>query len=350
MKRLSQVEKIVGMSRRTIQEYENSGLAQKPTKKNKYGHLLYSEKDIHRLLELKLYKELGYQIPDIKKLQKLSAAEAAKQREEMIASPKKERDRINDLLVIAEAVTCEQDISAYALDMRKFTAQTKLGADKTLKMMSVSGSLWNKIGIEEYLSPTFSLEGIVDSVNLHLEKIAEYAEQGLDAIEPLVQEEYDAVFQLLSNYFAGSSYAIGRLLGRIGRLVETELREEFSEEEQEDLDVLVKYLVKGAKCFQTSERATATDQKIYDTLLSFVTLKQNHFPSDSPEVQQEIKTLFDICNQFTILVPEGRRKVFRFLGEISEFEFPKLFVNQTDADIFVFFADAIKTFLSTLES
>ena len=37
MKSLSEVEKLVGLKRRAIQEYEDKGLAIKPTHKNKYG-------------------------------------------------------------------------------------------------------------------------------------------------------------------------------------------------------------------------------------------------------------------------------------------------------------------------
>lgn len=38
MMTLQQVVETTGMSRRVIQEYEDYGLAERPTKKNKYGH------------------------------------------------------------------------------------------------------------------------------------------------------------------------------------------------------------------------------------------------------------------------------------------------------------------------
>lgn len=68
MKTLSEVSKLVGLSRRMIQEYESSGLAKTPTTKNKYGHLLYSDDDIDKLWQLRFYKELGYKKGDIEKI------------------------------------------------------------------------------------------------------------------------------------------------------------------------------------------------------------------------------------------------------------------------------------------
>ena len=42
MKTLNEVVDIVGLKRRAIQEYEEAGLADKPTTKNKSGYLWFS--------------------------------------------------------------------------------------------------------------------------------------------------------------------------------------------------------------------------------------------------------------------------------------------------------------------
>lgn len=70
MKSLHEVEKIVGLNRRVIQEYESKGVAIKPTHKNKYGYLLYDTPEIERLWQLKFYRELGYRIPEIEEIRK----------------------------------------------------------------------------------------------------------------------------------------------------------------------------------------------------------------------------------------------------------------------------------------
>ena len=44
MKSLEEVSKIVGLSRRAIQEYEKAGVVQKPTHRSKRGYLRYDIK------------------------------------------------------------------------------------------------------------------------------------------------------------------------------------------------------------------------------------------------------------------------------------------------------------------
>ena len=60
MKTITDAAKIVGLSRRMIQEYEKAGVAIKPTEKNKYGYLIYDDRTIGRLWQIRFYKELGY--------------------------------------------------------------------------------------------------------------------------------------------------------------------------------------------------------------------------------------------------------------------------------------------------
>ena len=63
-----QVAENVGLSVRIIQEYEKAGLAFKPTHRNKRGYLLYDDREVNRLWQIRFYRELGYdnkQIHDI---------------------------------------------------------------------------------------------------------------------------------------------------------------------------------------------------------------------------------------------------------------------------------------------
>lgn len=71
MKSIEEVQKIVGLSWRMIREFEKAGLAQKPDKRNKYGYLLYEEKHIERLWQLRFCKELNYKKKEMKKYLKM---------------------------------------------------------------------------------------------------------------------------------------------------------------------------------------------------------------------------------------------------------------------------------------
>ena len=58
---------LVGVSRRSIQGYENVGLMA-PTDKNKYGHLLYDEAALHRARMIKFMQSLGFKLKEIKEV------------------------------------------------------------------------------------------------------------------------------------------------------------------------------------------------------------------------------------------------------------------------------------------
>lgn len=64
---LRELCKIVGVSRRSIQCYENEGLMTY-TDKNKYGHLLYNEDMLKRAKMIRFMQEVGFMLKDIKGL------------------------------------------------------------------------------------------------------------------------------------------------------------------------------------------------------------------------------------------------------------------------------------------
>ncbi len=102
MKKLKEVSKATGLSRRMIQEYEKSGLLNKPESKNKYGHLQYDESEMMRLWQLCFYKELGYDHNKIKEIETSQDISDSEQRlEEAIALLEKKKERLDNLIRIA---------------------------------------------------------------------------------------------------------------------------------------------------------------------------------------------------------------------------------------------------------
>lgn len=65
MKTLKEVCVECGVTRRTIQGYEEMGLVI-ATSKNKYGHLLYDQKARERISRIRLYQQLGFAKKEIK--------------------------------------------------------------------------------------------------------------------------------------------------------------------------------------------------------------------------------------------------------------------------------------------
>lgn len=74
MKRVEEVCRLSGVSRRTLQYYDDEGLL--PAKRSEENYRLYDEAAMERLWEILWYKEIGFKLKEIK---------------EILAVPRKER-------------------------------------------------------------------------------------------------------------------------------------------------------------------------------------------------------------------------------------------------------------------
>lgn len=66
-KTLSEIRKELGISRKAIQGYEKHGLIS-PCGKDKYGHLIYDDKTVERIIRIRFYQKLGFSVKEIKEL------------------------------------------------------------------------------------------------------------------------------------------------------------------------------------------------------------------------------------------------------------------------------------------
>ena len=64
-KTLRQVCDELGISRRTIQGYEEKQLVQ-PIARNKYGHLLYDDKAVKRIAFIRFSQQIGFTVKEIR--------------------------------------------------------------------------------------------------------------------------------------------------------------------------------------------------------------------------------------------------------------------------------------------
>ena len=67
LKTLAEVCSITKASRRAIQGYEEKGLVV-AKEKNKYGHLLYDDEMVRRIVRIKLYQKIGFKVREIKEI------------------------------------------------------------------------------------------------------------------------------------------------------------------------------------------------------------------------------------------------------------------------------------------
>lgn len=66
MKKIKEVIELSGLSRRTLQYYDDTGLMD--NKRTAENYRLYGEEDLQQLWEIILYKEMGFRLDEIRKL------------------------------------------------------------------------------------------------------------------------------------------------------------------------------------------------------------------------------------------------------------------------------------------
>ena len=66
MKKIKEVIELSGLSRRTLQYYDDTGLMD--NKRTAENYRLYGEKELQQLWEIILYKEMGFRLDEIRKL------------------------------------------------------------------------------------------------------------------------------------------------------------------------------------------------------------------------------------------------------------------------------------------
>lgn len=93
-KKLHELCDELGVTRRTIQGYENAGLVS-ASGRNKYGHLLYDEKAQKRIARILLYQRIGFKLRQIRELIDAPDAIVKAALEKQILHLKEERKNID---------------------------------------------------------------------------------------------------------------------------------------------------------------------------------------------------------------------------------------------------------------
>lgn len=73
VKKISEISRIAGVSKRTLQFYDDEGMLK--VKRNENNHRLYDEKSLDRLWEIMPHKEMGLELGEIKQLLELTENE-----------------------------------------------------------------------------------------------------------------------------------------------------------------------------------------------------------------------------------------------------------------------------------
>lgn len=97
MKKLSEVCKITGVTRRTLQEYDKIGLL-KPTSTTEAGYWLYDSAAIQKLILIQIFVEVGYERKTIKRLFESPTLDMYEEFDRLIDTLEKKRKRIDGMI------------------------------------------------------------------------------------------------------------------------------------------------------------------------------------------------------------------------------------------------------------
>lgn len=102
MKKIKDVIKITGLSRRTLQYYDEQGLVQ--PKRTKENYRLYGGDELQRLWKLLIYKEMGFQLDEIAVLLEKSEEETHWMLEERLVCIKSQFEELTRMYRFTEKI------------------------------------------------------------------------------------------------------------------------------------------------------------------------------------------------------------------------------------------------------
>jgi DNA-binding transcriptional MerR regulator len=283
---ITEVTKIVGLSRRVIQEYEGAEVAIKPTQRNKYGYLMYDDACVNRLWQIRFYRELGYGKAAIKAIFDNPNYDHAVALDAQIEMLEKKKQEIENLIGVAQLMK-ETGITPQSMQPRSLASSATF--NDTFAVLGVLARQMNLAENSEVFSEMSITDDQVDLVFEAFEGILSLYREGLQHDSPTVQEAvrmfHYAARPVLSDSVSGlflAAYFIAP--GSEGAKA---LEEEYQ------LSGVAEFLQLAIVKYCEDNIDSGSDKTINDLLGEIVSLGKKEFKVDSPEVQAVVNRLFE---------------------------------------------------------
>lgn len=305
MKSLNDVVKIVGLKRRAIQEYEDAGLANKPTQKNKYGHLLYDTPEIERLWQLKFYKELGYNITKIKEMKEKGRKAEKEELGNVIEALKEKRNKLNNLISIAEMMN---ETGWSFNDFRNEIVTTDdVQADDIFEVLGAVASITKFDDMEDCFAENVLTDDEWKLMDFHMEKILNCMEDNINFTDEVVQLEVMNLHELFSIALSGSVVLLRTVLITIA--ADEDIREEVGED-------TINYLIGALRYYCDEHKDNPTDMALIDAFTNIEKLGRSKHTAGSEEVQNEVKNIYMFFDKIKMFKPEIRIMYVKNIGRL----------------------------------
>ena len=339
MKSLNEVEKIVGLKRRAIQEYEDAGLANKPTHKNKYGYLLYDTPEIERLWQLKFYKELGYNITKIKEIKEKGKKREKEELGDVIDALKEKRDKLNNLISIAEMMG-ETGWSFNYLK-NEIIMTDDIQADNIFDVLGAVSSLTKFDDMDDCIVEDILTEDEYEMIYSYLEKISDCYENDIEYTNEIVQTEIRRLHKIFSKAFSGSVYLLRMVIMLLA--ADEEIREDLGEDATD-------YLIGALRHYCDEHKDNPTDMALVDAFNNIEKLGRSRYTTSCDEVQNEVKNIYMFFDKIEMFKPETRIMYVKNIGKLfSSQAYKNVIDGGAQRGISWFISRAIEIYFNNLE-
>lgn len=339
MKTLREVTKIVGLSRRMIQEYESRGLANKPTARNKYGHFLYSEQEIERLWQLKFYQELKYNRGEIEKIFKDTNYNKHEAIAKQITELEKKKEMLEVMIEVAKAMV-ETGVNPVSLSIG-FSGVEESNFDTLTPVIGTAMTKMQKLDldIEAYLENLSEIE--YGKWMEALENIVNLGKKGYLPESEEIQKQVIAIYRVYAKNLVDSLkwFFWSHISLAEGNRDADDIDEEWGKGSAQIIYESVKYY-----CSMNEEREA--DRKLDEALERLYYLGKSKYAAESAEVQKEVLVLYDFFAQMRALTDDVCLQILEVFGELYDTKAYKNFVdNGAEKGVSSFVSEAIRNFI-----
>lgn len=210
MRTISQVAELTGISIRTLQYYDEIGLL-KPNERTQSGYRLYGEDALQKLQQILFFKELGFQLKEIKEIldkPDFDRIEAFKKQKELLLLKRNRIDRLIQLLSrLEKGEQCmdfkEFELSEYIEALENFKTNSARDVVKHWGSIENFNLFIQKIRENEsdlaklVIQQFGSIEKYTEAMKYNLDHFSEIMEQQMSQI-PEDMAQQDMLYQQLA--------------------------------------------------------------------------------------------------------------------------------------------------------
>ena len=295
---LDEVEKIVGMNRRKIQDYEKHGLSHKPDQQKKKSHkLMYNESHINELYRLRFYHELDYNIPMIKedRLTEISAIERNKILTKQIRELECKIESLQKLAALGK-IMCELGIEPADL----IESDSIIPFDELMKILEIhKADVSEPEDFDKWLEKNTEPENY-ERFNALISKLKQLYSLGLETENDLVQGMLLEIFESFSFLYNNSPFIFMSSFSTL--LPGTVFGEEV---DQEYGNGFADFLHNAIRYFYLQRKDNPEDKQIVNAFGSISQLYViKGLPIDSDEIMGQVDIAYNFLAKIGYLKPE----------------------------------------------